>query len=416
MSPHNVENENSQPQVGKTVGPGSGTSWLAAKPNQLRVLHVEDNELDAELVAQALRKGGFAISVVVVQAEAEFERQLHLHPPDVVIADYNLPQWKGMEALEVLRREGLDIPLILVSGALGDITAVECIKRGATDYVLKDGLARLPEAVRRALQEKRQLRLRRQSEEDLARKVEELARSNADLEQFAYVASHDLQEPLRMVAAYTQLLGERYRGKLDENADKFIGYASEGALRMQSLIQDLLAFSRVGRSDAAVGQVDSNEAVQRALLSLGTAIQESGAVITHDPLPVVCADITQLTQVFQNLFGNAIKFCGKGPPAISVQAEKSGEQWLFSVRDNGIGIAPEYAENIFVVFQRLHARTEYAGNGIGLAICKKIIQHYGGNIWVESQTGQGSAFKFTLPSADPSKEGSPCKAAAAIVP
>ncbi len=257
------------------------TDDFAPQTGQLRVLHVEDNHLDAELVAQALRKGGFSVSMEVVQTEAEFERELRLQRPDVVIADYNLPQWKGMDALDVLRREGLEIPLILVSGALGDITAVECIKRGATDYVLKDGLARLPEAVRRALQEKRLLRLRRQAEEDLARKVEELARSNADLEQFAYVASHDLQEPLRMVAAYTQLLAERYRGKLDENADKFIGYASEGALRMQTLIQDLLAFSRVGRNGAARERVDCDAAMKEVLLSLGPAIQESGAVITH---------------------------------------------------------------------------------------------------------------------------------------
>src|SRR6266446_4721553 len=381
-------------------------SDLVPQPGQLRVLHVEDNSLDAELVAAALRKGGFSVSAAVVQTEAEFKRQLRLQRPDVVIADYNLPQWQGMDALDVLRREGLEIPLILVSGALGDITAVECIKQGATDYVLKDGLARLPEAVRRALQEKRLLRLRRQSEEDLARKVEELARSNADLEQFAYVASHDLQEPLRMVAAYTQLLAERYRGKLDENADKFIGYASEGALRMQSLIQDLLAFSRVGRNGS--GRVDCNAVMGEVLVSLGSAIQESGAVVTHAALPEVWANRTQMAQIFQNLIGNAIKFRGKEPPAISVEAEKAGQQWLFSVSDNGIGIAPEYAENIFVVFQRLHARTEYPGNGIGLAICKKIVERNGGKIWVESQPGSGSSFKFTLPRHDPDeREGAP---------
>jgi signal transduction histidine kinase len=379
-------------------------SWLTPQPNELRVLHVEDNELDAELVAQALRKGGFSFSVVVVQTETGFERQLRLQSPDVVIADYNLPQWKGMEALDVLRREGLEIPLILVSGALGDVTAVECIKRGATDYVLKDGLARLPEAVRRALQEKRMLRLRRQAEQDLARKVEELARSNADLEQFAYIASHDLQEPLRMVATYTQLLGERYRGRLDENADKFIGYASEGALRMQTLIQDLLAFSRVGRSGDACGRVDCDAAVEEVLQSLGPAMRASGAVVTHAALPMVWADRSQVAQIFQNLIGNAIKFRGKEALAISVQAEKAGQQWLFSVSDNGIGIAPEYREHIFVVFQRLHTRAEYAGNGIGLAICKKIVEHCGGKIWVEAQADHGSIFKFTMPCDGPAEK------------
>ena len=386
------------------VRAGGAPSWLAPQGNELRVLHVEDDPLDAELVAQALRKGGFSFSVVVVQTEAEFEQQLRLQRPDVVIADYNLPQWQGMEALDVVRREGLDIPLILVSGALGDVTAVECIKRGATDYVLKDGLARLPEAIRRALQEKRLLRLRRQAEEDLARKVDELARSNADLEQFAYIASHDLQEPLRMVAVYTQLLAERYRGRLDENADKFIGYASEGALRMQTLIRDLLAYSRVGRDGVACGRVDCEAAIEEVLLSLGPAIHESGAAVTHSALPVVWADRSQITQVFQNLIGNAIKFRGQEPPVISVQAEKADQQWLFSVSDNGIGLAPEYTQSIFIVFQRLHTRTEYAGNGIGLAICKKIIEHRGGKIWVESEAGRGSIFKFTMPCDDPAEK------------
>jgi signal transduction histidine kinase len=374
------------------------------QPGQIHVLHVEDNELDAELVAQALRKGGFSYSIAVVQTEAGFELELRTHLPDVVLADYNLPQWKGMEALEVLQRDQLDIPLILVSGALGDVTAVECIKRGATDYVLKDGLARLPEAIRRALHEKSLLHLRRQAEGDLARKVEELARSNADLEQFAYVASHDLQEPLRMVTAYTQLLRERYRGRLDGNADQYIAYASEGAMRMQTLIQDLLAFSRVGRNCAACKQVDCEAVMEEVLLTLGPAIRESGARVTHGPLPVIWGERSHLTQVLQNLIGNAIKFRGKEPPVISVRAENTASEWLFSVSDNGIGIVPEQAEHIFVVFQRLHSRTEYPGNGIGLAICKKIVEHCGGKIWVESEANHGSAFKFTVPCNAPAKK------------
>ncbi|MGA8540512.1 MAG: ATP-binding protein [Terriglobales bacterium] len=376
---------------------------LLPEPGELRVLHVEDKELDAELVARALRKGGFSVSTVVVQTEAAFREQLRLRLPDVVLADYNLPQWQGMEALEVLLRAGLDIPLILVSGALGDVTAVECIKRGATDYVLKDGLARLPEAIRRALHEKHLLHLRRLAEGNLARKVEELAHSNAELEQFAYIASHDLQEPLRMVAAYTQLLRERYRGKLDENADRYIGYASEGALRMQTLIQDLLAFSRIGRKAPTIGRVDCDAAMAEVMLSMEPAMQESGAVVTYEALPTVWAERSQITQLLQNLIGNAIKFRGNAAPEISVRAEKTGSNWTFSVSDNGIGIAPEHAENVFVVFQRLHTRTEYPGNGIGLAICKKIVERCGGKIWVEANTGAGSVFKFTMPCEAPAE-------------
>jgi signal transduction histidine kinase len=370
---------------------------VASLTDVLRVLHIEDNTFDGELVAKALLQGGFSISVRVVQNEADFTRELRAHPPDIVLADYNLPQWKGMEALEVLKREGLEIPLILVSGALGDVTAVECIKSGATDYVLKDGLARLPEAIRRALREKRALQLRRQAEEELARKAEELARSNADLEQFAYIASHDLQEPLRMVAAYTQLISERYRGKLDANADKYLAYACEGAVRMQTLIQDLLTFSRVTQAAAETGRAQCDACMAEVLLNLGAAIHESEAIVRYDALPEVMVDPSRMTQVLQNLVGNAIKFRGKEPPRISVQAEKSGEDWLFSVSDNGIGMEQEGAENVFIVFRRLHTRAEYPGNGIGLAICKKVVERNGGKIWVESAVGKGSTFKFTLP-------------------
>ncbi len=373
----------------------------AGPKTRLRALLLEDNAADAELVLRALRKGDFEVAALIVQDQPAFTRALHTHHPEVVLADYNLPSWKGMETLEVLRREGLDIPMILVSGSLGDVNAVECIKQGATDYVLKDGLARLPEVIRRALREKQERSLRHQVEKDLAKKAEELVRSNADLEQFAYVASHDLQEPLRMVTTYTQLLSERYRGKLDEKADKFLAYAGEGATRMQVLIQDLLAFSRIGRNGFTSGSVDCNAVTEEVLRALASAIQESGAVVSHAELPAVWADRTHVAQVLQNLIGNAIKFRGKEPPVVSVRAEKADQQWRFSVSDNGIGIAPEYAENVFVVFQRLHARSEYAGNGIGLAICKKIVEHYGGRIWVESQAGSGSTFKFTLPSRAP---------------
>ena len=276
-----------------------------------------------------------------------------------------------------------------------------------------DGKPRKYVSVRTDITERKQAekQLAGQAEElsrqaaELARKVDELACSNAELEQFAYIASHDLQEPLRMVAAYTQLLGERYRGRLDEDADKYIGYACEGALRMQTLVRDLLAFSRVGRDGAACGRVDCDAAMEVALLGLGSAMQESGAVVTHAVLPVVWADRSQVTQIFQNLIGNAIKFHGTEAPAISVQAVRAGAQWLFSVSDNGIGIAPEYAENIFVVFQRLHTRAEYAGNGIGLAICKKIIERGGGKIWVEALAGHGSVFKFTVACNDPAEKG-----------
>ncbi|HZZ16651.1 MAG TPA: ATP-binding protein [Candidatus Sulfotelmatobacter sp.] len=383
---------------------GTGTQ-LAKQPSagpkpKLRALLLEDNQLDAELVLRALQRDDFEVSAVIVQDEAEFVKALVAHSPEVVLADYNLPNWKGMEALAVLRRQNLDIPMILVSGALGDVTAVECIKQGVTDYVLKDGLARLPEVVRRALHDKYERGLRRQAELDLAKKADELARSNADLEQFAYVASHDLQEPLRMVAAYTQLLSERYRGKLDENADKFIGYASEGALRMQVLIQDLLAFSRIGRANGTYTMVDCNAVLEELRKTLGPAIEEAGAMIHYGNLPAIWADRTQIAQLLQNLIGNAIKFRGGKAPVISIEAQKKGEFWEFSVADNGIGVAPEFADNIFVVFQRLHARTEYPGNGIGLAICKKIIERNGGKIWVESEGASGATFKFTVPPRD----------------
>jgi len=243
----------------------------------------------------------------------------------------------------------------------------------------------------------RDITVRRQADAHLLNKVEELKRSNEELGQFAYIASHDLQEPLRMVASYTQLLSRRYKGKLGADADEFIAFAVDGASRMQRLIQDLLAYSRVGTKGRDLLDVSSEEALLSALLNLRGAIAESGAQVTHDPLPTVMADEMQLVQLFQNLVGNAIKYQSGGVPQVHIAASKNGgKKWTFSVKDNGLGIDPQYFERIFGMFQRLHKREEFDGTGIGLAICKKIVERHGGSISVESQPGQGSTFCFAL--------------------
>jgi PAS domain S-box-containing protein len=245
---------------------------------------------------------------------------------------------------------------------------------------------------------------RKRAEAEMAeatRKIEEAAkeleRSNKELEQFAYVASHDLQEPLRMVASYCQMLAKRYKGKLDGDADDFINFAVDGAKRMQNLINDLLAYSRAGQKRREFAPTNCNSVVETTCQGLKAAIDEAGATVDVALLPTVMGDPVQLGQVFQNLIGNAIKFRGERAPVVRVGAERQDGHWLFSIADNGIGMAPEHLERIFLIFQRLHNQSEYPGTGIGLAVVKKIIERHGGRIWVESEPGSGSTFYFTLP-------------------
>lgn len=226
---------------------------------------------------------------------------------------------------------------------------------------------------------------------------QELARSNAELQQFAYIASHDLQEPLRMVTSYLQLLERRYQGRLDSDADDFIQYAVDGALRMRTLINDLLAYSRIGTRGHPFELTSCNAAITHAIANLKVAIEESAAVVTYQDLPTLQADPTQLIQLFQNLISNAIKFRSEVSPQIRIAANRQADAWLFSVQDNGIGIDSQYAERIFVIFQRLNNRVDYAGTGIGLAVCKKIVERHGGKIWVQSELGKGATFYFTVP-------------------
>ena len=488
---------------------------------RVRILLLEDCKDDAQLILHELRHAG--IDPIGDRVETERDFIAHLDDaPDIILADYSLPQFDALRALDLVRERGLDIPVIVVTGALGDEAAVECVKRGAADYLLKDRLARLGQAVLHAMEQKqdrderkrreealqesesfktailetaldgivtfgeqgiieslnpaaerlfgysdraiigqdvgilmptpdsegpnisrdnelatginhtaremvgrksddstfpmeltvselqlgdrriftgivRNITERKQAELELTRRAQELARSNVELEHFAYVASHDLQEPLRMVASFTQLLARRYGDQLDATAHEFIGYIVDGATRMEALINGLLAYSRVGTRGAAFQAIDCREVLDHALANLKSAIDETNAVITHDPLPCLWADPTQMGQLFQNLIGNAIKYRGASPPRIDLAVRRQGDDWLFSVRDNGIGFDPKHRDRIFDIFQRLHNRDQYPGTGIGLAICKKIVERHGGRIWAESEPGRGSRFCFILP-------------------
>ncbi|MCG8588425.1 MAG: ATP-binding protein [Proteobacteria bacterium] len=255
----------------------------------------------------------------------------------------------------------------------------------------------LLDSVRTYEHEAETLRALQASEEQLQRRAKALERSNAELEEFAYVASHDLQEPLRMVSSYMQLLDQRYAGQLDENARKYIGYAVEGAHRMRSLIHDLLEYSRVGRSQTASVQVSLVASLQAAQANLATAIAEADAQVTCDELPSVWAEPSDMLRLLQNLIGNALKYRGEERPLIHVSCERRDDEWIIGVVDNGVGIEPEYRERVFGIFQRLHRRGEYAGTGVGLAIVKRVAERHGGRVWLESEPGRGSTFYFALP-------------------
>ena len=311
-----------------------------------------------------------------------------------IILDVQMPGMDGFETAEVIRsREKTKFThLIFVTGAgQSDLHIDKGYSLGAIDYILKPIK---PEGLKAKLSVLIDLY---KNKKMLEQKTKELERSNKELEHFAYVASHDLQEPLRSVTSHVQLLSMRYKGKLGKDADEFISFAIDGAARMKVLINDLLNYSRLVTRGSPFEKTDLMSIVNKVLNNLKTIIDETGAVITYDDLPELYADSTQMVQLFQNLIVNAIKFRGKDLPDIHISALRQDEEWICSVQDNGIGISSEFFDRIFVIFQRLHNIEEYEGTGIGLSVCKKIVERHGGRIWVESITGKGSTFFFSFP-------------------
>ena len=373
---------------------------LAAKT----ILIVDDMPANLEVVTSHLERQGYC-AVVALGGEEGIERAEFV-VPDLILLDVMMPGVDGFETCRRLKANPRtrDIPVIFMTALADTGDKLTGFSVGAVDYVTKplngaEVLARIDTHLTLYALRQQLAAQNAQLQAEIAAREEiqaALQRSNTELEQLAYVASHDMQEPLRMVASYLQLVAQRYHGKLDADADEFIGYAVDGAKRMQALINDLLAYSRLGTKARPFEPTDCNQVLATALSHLRVAIADSGAVVTHDPLPVVLADSTQLLQLFQNLLANAIKFRSSEVPRVHVSAEPAGATWRFAVRDNGIGIESEYFDRIFVLFQRLHGRGTYPGTGIGLAICKKVVERHGGHIEVESEPGQGSTFRFTL--------------------
>lgn len=331
----------------------------------------------------------FPEEVFPEEAKAKY-RQGRIRNLADVSADADVPAClvDFLEQLQVKAK--LVVPILTQAGLWGLLITHQCSGPRPWSSFETDLLTQLADQIAIALTQAQLL-----EQEVLQR--QELARSNAELQQFAYIASHDLQEPLRMVISYLQLLERRYQGQLDGDADDFIHYAVDGALRMRTLINDLLSYSRIGTRGRAFELVSAEAVLKQAIGNLKVAIEESQATITHQELPHVHADPTQLVQLFQNLIGNAIKFRRQEQPKIEVRATQEQDGWLFAVQDNGIGLDSQYAEQIFAIFQRLNSRTDYPGTGIGLAICKKIVERHGGKIWVHSELNQGSIFYFTIP-------------------
>jgi signal transduction histidine kinase len=413
------------------TAPQPGLGAEAADDIRARILLVDDRQENLVALEAVLESLGQEL----VKATSGREALRHLLESDfaVILLDVKMPEMDGFETASLIRERerSRHTPIIFLSALKSEEFLFRGYYMGAVDYLfkpivpdilrskvsvfidlhkkskllerqaasLREKNAELEHAVAERTRAEEALReLNTELEQRVIDRTRELTLSNDELRQFAYVASHDLQEPLRTVGSYAQLLQKRYAGRLEGDADEFIKYITEGVTRMHGLLNEMLAYSRVTTEQQARPKThcDTAKAVAAAIANLEAAIAESGAEITYDSLPTILADEAQLSQVFQNLIGNSVKYRGEAPPRVHISAKNNDAEWVFAVRDNGIGVDGKYQERIFGIFKRLHGRDK-PGTGMGLAICKKIVERHGGRIWVESARGEGSTFLFTIP-------------------
>ena len=362
----------------------------------IKVLLIEDNIGDAELIEEMLNDVEFKnFNLTNVETLEEGLNYLKSGNFDILLLDLGLPDSNGIQTLLKVHDQNNEIPIIILTGLNDEEVGLDALREGAQDYLVKGNVNSdlLSKSISYSIE-------RNNAEKRLKETIEELERSNDELQQFAYITSHDLQEPLRTITSFTQLMERRYSGKLDKDADEFIDYIVDASVRMKQMILDLLEYSRVGTQGHEFKPVNVDDVLDEVKSNLKSSIDENNAIVTYDHLPTVMADKGQLVQLFQNLISNAIKFKKEDePPKIHISARKDPKrnEYVFSVADNGIGMEEEYTDKIFEVFKRLHTIDKYNGTGIGLAVVKRIMDRHGGHIWVESQLGKGSTFYFTFP-------------------
>lgn len=364
----------------------------------IRVLIIEDSEDDAFFLVNHLQKHGYIPEWERIQSADALRNRLQDKPWDVILSDFKMPKFNGLEALNILRESGLDIPFIIVSGTIGEETAVDAMKAGASDYILKGNLQRLGPAVERELHEAHNRAEHRKAEESLQRFMKRLEQSNKELEQFALVASHDLQEPLRKIRIFGEYLRNSQEGKLTEEGMAYLDHIQNATARMQDLISDLLNLSRVNRKGHPFQETHLAEVISTVAEDLDLTLKEKQGTIELGELCTIEADPKQMAQLFHHLIGNSLKFHREGiPPIVKVSAEIVDGFCDIRVEDNGIGFDEQYQERIFNVFERLHSRSKYEGTGIGLAICKKIAERHGGTIEAHGKPNEGTTFLTRLP-------------------